>query len=97
MGQILISDVDDRVIAALESRAAAHGHALEDELRTMLIQAARPPRAAMANELRDPCPDSSGTPPVGRGPGVRRPGFSMVVLIMRPRAGERKEMALLGA
>ena len=52
MGQILISDVDDRVIAALESRAAAHGHALEDELRTMLIQAARPPRAAMANELR---------------------------------------------
>jgi plasmid stability protein len=52
MGQFLIRDVDDRVIAALESRAAAHGHALEDELRTMLIQAARPPRAAMAEELR---------------------------------------------
>ena len=52
MGQILIRDVDDRVIAALESRAAAHGHALEDELRIMLAQAARPPRVAMSDELR---------------------------------------------
>jgi plasmid stability protein len=52
MGQILIRDVDDRIIAALESRAAAHGHVLEDELRSLLMQAARPPRAAVADELR---------------------------------------------
>jgi plasmid stability protein len=51
MGQVLIRNVDDSVIAALRARAASRGVSLEAELRAVLSRAARHPRAEIAGEL----------------------------------------------
>ena len=51
MGQVLIRNVDDSVIAALRARAASRGVSLEAELRAVLSRAARHPRAEIASEL----------------------------------------------
>jgi plasmid stability protein len=51
MGQVLIRNVDDAVIAALRARAASRGLSLEAELRDALTRAAAHPRAAIAAEL----------------------------------------------
>jgi plasmid stability protein len=51
MGQVLIRNVDDAVIAALRARAASRGLSLEAELRDALTRAAAHPRAAIAVEL----------------------------------------------
>jgi plasmid stability protein len=51
MGQILIRDLDDTVLRALEARAAAHGVSLEAELRDVLTRAVSNHRAALATEL----------------------------------------------
>jgi plasmid stability protein len=51
MGQVLIRNVDDSVIAALRARAASRGVSLEAELRAVLSRAARHPRAEIAVEL----------------------------------------------
>ena len=51
MGQVLIRNLDDAVIAALRSRAAARGHSLEAELRDVLSRAVAHPRADIAAEL----------------------------------------------
>lgn len=51
MGQVLIRNVDDSVIAALRARAAARRQSLEAELRDVLARAAAHPRAEIAAEL----------------------------------------------
>ena len=53
MGQVIIRNLDDDVIAALKARAAAHGHSLEQELRLLLSAAARPTRVEVRNTAAD--------------------------------------------
>jgi plasmid stability protein len=42
MGQLLIRNLDDRIIEALRLKAELKGHSLEQELRDLLKQAAGP-------------------------------------------------------
>jgi plasmid stability protein len=51
MGQVLIRAVEDDVLQSLKQRAADHGHSLEAELRLVLTQAARQPRADLVAQL----------------------------------------------
>jgi antitoxin FitA len=51
MGQILVRNLDDAVIEALEARASSRGRSLEAELRDLLTRAARYPRAEFVGEL----------------------------------------------
>jgi plasmid stability protein len=51
MGQVLIRNVDDTVLAALRQRATVHGVSLEAELRDVLTRAAGRPRADLAAEF----------------------------------------------
>jgi plasmid stability protein len=44
MAQVLVRNLDDSIVAALKARAAAHGRSLEQELRLVLAEAARPMR-----------------------------------------------------
>jgi plasmid stability protein len=53
MGQVLIRGVDDAILQSLKQRAAEHGRSLEAELRHILADAARKPRAALIQELAD--------------------------------------------
>lgn len=60
MGQLLVRQIDDDVLAALKERAAAEGKPLERLAREVLGEAARPTRAdvmAKLAKLR-----ASGTP-----------------------------------
>jgi plasmid stability protein len=55
MGQVIVRNLDDETIAALKARAAMRGNSLEQELRGILAQAARPgpeERLALADEIR---------------------------------------------
>ena len=55
MGQVIVRNLDDRTIAALKAKAALHGTSLEQELRRILSEAARPgpeERLALADEIR---------------------------------------------
>ena len=40
MGQVLVRNLDDLVIAMLKTKAELHGHSLEQELREILTAAA---------------------------------------------------------
>jgi len=51
MGQVLIRNLDDVVLAALRARASARGVSLEAELRDVLTRAAGHPRADLAAEF----------------------------------------------
>ncbi len=42
MGQVIVRNLDDKVIAALKAKAELHGHSLEQELRAILSGAAKP-------------------------------------------------------
>ena len=42
MGQVLIRNIDDRIIESLKLKAEIKGHSLEQELRDILKQAAGP-------------------------------------------------------
>ena len=42
MGQVIVRNLDDETIGALKSRAVMHGNSLEQELRGILAQAAKP-------------------------------------------------------
>ncbi|WP_025321630.1 FitA-like ribbon-helix-helix domain-containing protein [Deferrisoma camini] len=39
MAQVIVRNLDDRVVRALKARAALHGRALEQELREILTRA----------------------------------------------------------
>jgi len=62
MGQVIVRNLDDETIAALKARAARRGNSLEQELRGILAQAARPgpkERLALADEIRAMTPTKS--------------------------------------
>lgn len=55
MGQVIVRNLDGRVIAALKTKAELHGQSLEQELRAILSQAAAPnvqERVALADRIR---------------------------------------------
>ncbi|MGE0748414.1 MAG: plasmid stabilization protein [Rhodospirillales bacterium] len=41
MAQVIVRNLDDKVVDALKCRAELHGHSLEQELRDVLTKAAR--------------------------------------------------------
>jgi plasmid stability protein len=51
MGQVLVRNVEDEVIAAHAKRAAAKGRSLEDELRELLRSTAEPDRPALLERM----------------------------------------------
>lgn len=44
MAQVIVRNLDEAAVAALKARARAHGRSLEQELRLVLAEAARPTR-----------------------------------------------------
>ncbi len=55
MGQVIVRNLDDKIIAALKAKAELHGRSLERELRATLSAAARPnaeERLALADRIR---------------------------------------------
>jgi plasmid stability protein len=52
MGQVIIRKLDDAVIAAHKRRAAARGVSLEQQLRDVLAEAAKPSREELIADLR---------------------------------------------
>ena len=62
MGQVLVRNLDDRVIESLKTKAELKGHSLEQELRNVLTNAAPltpAEKIALFNKLR------AMTPPLG--------------------------------
>jgi antitoxin FitA len=51
MAQVLVRNLPDDVVARLKSRAARAQHSLEQELRHILIDAARPGRDEILAEM----------------------------------------------
>ncbi len=59
MGQVIVRNLDDRIIAALKAKAAVHGQSLEQELRAILSTAALPnvqDKLALADRIRELTP-----------------------------------------
>ena len=51
VGQVIIRNVDDRVLERLKARATAQRKSLEQALRDLLTEAAKPSRAELLAEL----------------------------------------------
>lgn len=51
MGQVVIRNLDERLIERLKARAAAQRKSLEQSLRDLLAEAARPSRAELLGDL----------------------------------------------
>ena len=51
MGQVVIRNIDDRVLDRLRARAVAQRKSLEQALRDLLTDAAKPSRAELLAEL----------------------------------------------
>jgi plasmid stability protein len=51
LGQVIIRNIDDRVIGRLKARAAAQRKSLEQSLRDLLTEAAKPNRAELLADL----------------------------------------------
>jgi plasmid stability protein len=73
VGQVLIRNVDDAVIAALRARAVARGLSLEAELRDVLSRAAGHPRGPRGGIRRSANDDAKGATPPCRRPCARGP------------------------
>jgi plasmid stability protein len=52
MGQVIVRNLADEVIVAHKQRAKARGVSLEQQLRDVLAQAARPSREELIADLR---------------------------------------------
>ena len=52
MGQVIVRKLDDAVISAHKRRAKARGVSLEQQLRDVLAEAAKPSREEMVAEMR---------------------------------------------
>ncbi len=64
MGQVIVRNLDDGVIAALKAKAKIHGRSLEQELRALLSTAATPSaqeRVALADRIRAMTPKGRQT------------------------------------
>jgi antitoxin FitA len=51
MAQVIVRQLPDEVVARLKARAARARHSLEQELRNILIEAARPSRDEILAEM----------------------------------------------
>jgi plasmid stability protein len=51
VGQVIIRNIDDRVVERLKARAMAQRKSLEQSLRDLLTEAAKPSRAELLAEL----------------------------------------------
>ena len=51
MGQVIVRNLADNIIAAHKRRAAARGVSLEQQLRDVLAEAARPSREELLSRL----------------------------------------------
>ena len=51
MAQVLVRNLPDEVVARLKARAARARHSLEQELRSILIDAARPGREEVIADM----------------------------------------------
>jgi plasmid stability protein len=51
MAQVIVRNLDDRVVERLKQVAKRRGHSLEQELRNILSAAAKPSRAEMIAEI----------------------------------------------
>jgi plasmid stability protein len=63
MGQVLVRNLDDRVIDNLKTKAELKGHSLEQELRNLLTAAAPltpDEKVAVFRKLRSRSPDLTG-------------------------------------
>jgi len=59
MGQVIVRNLDEKIIAALKAKAELHGHSLERELRAILAGAAKADadeRLALADRIRGMTP-----------------------------------------
>lgn len=74
MGQVVIRNIDDRVIETLKTKAAAQRKSLEQSLRELLTEAARPSRAELLAELDR---IRAMTPP--RKPGIQYPTAEQLI------------------
>jgi plasmid stability protein len=52
VGQVVIRNIDDRVVERLKERAAAQRKSLEQSLRELLTEAAKPNREELIAELQ---------------------------------------------
>jgi plasmid stability protein len=62
MAQVLVRNLDERVVAALKQKAQLHGRSLEQELRLILSDAAKfspQERVAVADRVRAMTPASA--------------------------------------
>ncbi len=62
MAQVIVRNLDDRVVRALKARAALHGRALEQELREILTRASKlspEERLELVDRIRAMAPRSS--------------------------------------
>lgn len=51
MAQVIVRNLDDRVVDSLKQKAKARGHSLEQELRDILVAAAKPTHAEVLAEV----------------------------------------------
>jgi antitoxin FitA len=64
MGQVIVRNLDDHIIAALKTKAEMHGHSLEQELRSILAEAAKPTledRRTLVDRIRAMTPSTPQT------------------------------------
>ena len=64
MGQVIVRNLDDHIIAALKTRAEMRGHSLEQELREILAEAAKPTledRRILVDQIRAMTPSTPQT------------------------------------
>ena len=64
MGQVIVRNLDDRIIAALKTKAELRGHSLEQELRGILAEAAKPTvedRRTLVDRIRAMTPSTPQT------------------------------------
>jgi plasmid stability protein len=62
MGQVLVRNLEDKVINALKERATLHNNSLEQELREILTAASKPTPAelrAISQRIRAMTPEGS--------------------------------------
>ena len=74
MGQVVIRNIDDGVLERLKARAAEQHKSLEQSLRELLAEAAKPSRAELLAEVER---IRAMTPP--RQPGKRYPTAEQLV------------------
>lgn len=72
MGQVIVRNLDDAVIAAHRRRAKARGVSLEQQLRDVLAEAARPSREEIVADLRRIRAMTPKGPPIDSTPLIRQ-------------------------